>query len=73
MSKHLTPIQAIRKKCIRCSENHRKEIRHCLILDCPLYIYRMGTNPYRRGIGGYPSHKSVLESAEISKERVLNG
>lgn len=49
--KCLTPIKAIRAKCLECSNYQPKEVRECLITDCPLYRYRMGKNPNRVGIG----------------------
>lgn len=45
----LTPIKAIRAKCMDCSNNQFKEIRFCPIDDCPLYPYRMGRRPKRVG------------------------
>ena len=41
----LTPIKAIRKKCLDCSGDSSKEVNQCQILDCPLYLYRMGKRP----------------------------
>ncbi len=49
---NITPIKAIRKKCMECTDNSYVDIRYCQIEDCPLYKYRMGTNPNRKGIGG---------------------
>ncbi len=48
----LTPIKAIRAKCLECSNHQPKEVRYCSITDCPLYPYRFGKNPNRKGIGG---------------------
>ena len=48
----LTPIKAIREKCLDCSAGQPSEIRKCLIIDCPLFKYRFGKNPNRKGIGG---------------------
>ena len=48
---HLTPIKAIRAKCLECSGGQPSEVRECLITDCPLYPFRMGKNPNRKGIG----------------------
>ena len=47
----LTPIKAIRKSCINCAGS-MGEVRKCPATSCPLYPYRMGRNPNRRGIGG---------------------
>ncbi len=41
MSK-ITPLRAIRKNCLECSNNQAKEIRECVIKTCPLYDFRMG-------------------------------
>lgn len=51
MEKHLTPLKAIRKKCLECSSGSTQEIKNCLIPECPLYSYRLGKNPRRKGIG----------------------
>ena len=44
--KRLTPIKAIRAKCLECSCGNNAEVRECVIPDCPLYPYLMGKNPY---------------------------
>ena len=49
--KGIKQLREIRKKCIDCSAGSPKEIRTCLIVDCPLYPYRFGKNPKRKGIG----------------------
>ena len=41
----LTPIKAIRAKCIDCSCGDKKEVRLCPIENCPLWPYRMGKRP----------------------------
>lgn len=41
-----SPLKAIRKKCISCSETNN-EIKHCMITSCELFPFRMGKNPYR--------------------------
>lgn len=58
MSK-LTPVKSIRKYCFECKlkvignrKGVYKSVRLCPNIDCPLYPYRMGKNPNRRGIGG---------------------
>lgn len=40
----MTPIKAIRAKCIECCEN-ANEVRFCPVQDCPLYPFRFGKNP----------------------------
>lgn len=46
-----TPLNAIRSKCLDCSGYSKSEVKNCVILDCPLHPYRLGTNPNRKGIG----------------------
>lgn len=41
----LTPIRAIRAKCLDCSNGQFKEVRLCPIKNCPLYEYRNGHRP----------------------------
>ena len=48
--KYLTPLKAIRANCLACSGSS-KEVAICTVPDCPLYIYRFGKNPNRKGIG----------------------
>ena len=43
--KRLTPIKAIRAKCLDCSNGSPHEVTHCPIVRCPLYPYRLGKNP----------------------------
>jgi len=49
--KKLTPLRAIRAKCLDCSAGNPYEVRVCEMTDCPLYPYRFGHNPARKGIG----------------------
>ncbi len=49
--KKLTPSKAIRANCLACSNGQPKEVKLCVIPDCPLYSYRFGTNPNRKGVG----------------------
>lgn len=44
-NKILTPIKAIRAKCISCTNNQYVEIKECPITGCSLYPYRMGKRP----------------------------
>lgn len=41
----LTPMKAIRAKCLECSSGQFKEIRLCPVKTCPLYEYRNGHRP----------------------------
>lgn len=55
MSKVLTPVKAIRAKCLDCSCNQTKEVKECPVKNCSLYPYRLGKRP-----------KATLESETYS-------
>ena len=60
----LTPIKAIRAKCLDCTGNQMKEVRHCTCFTCPLWGYRMGVRP---------EHKRALEANEDARVEKLRG
>lgn len=41
----LTPMKAIRAKCLDCSCGSANEVKLCPITACPLFPYRFGKNP----------------------------
>ena len=41
----MTPIKAIRAKCLDCCCNNPNEVALCPCTDCSLYPYRFGKNP----------------------------
>ena len=44
-------LKGIRAKCLDCSGGMPSEVRDCLVRQCPLYPFRMGTNPWRAPAG----------------------
>ena len=46
----LTPMKAIRAKCIDCSGGSYKEVAQCLVTDCSLYLYRYGKRPTKEAL-----------------------
>lgn len=68
--KKLTPLKAIRLKCLDCSAGQPSEVRKCPMEDCPLFTYRFGHNPNRKGLGMGKSaleEKSQLELGKTEK------
>lgn len=45
--KHLTPIKAVRAKCLDCCCDNANEVKYCPSEQCALWQYRMGHNPYK--------------------------
>lgn len=43
--KKLTPMKAIREKCIDCCCGSTYEVKLCTATRCPLYAFRLGKNP----------------------------
>lgn len=41
----MTPMKAIRKKCLDCCAGQVAEVRRCTVENCPLFPYRMGHKP----------------------------
>lgn len=73
-----TPLKAIRAKCLDCTNNQNNEIRDCPIVQCPLYDFRMGHNPNRKGICGkgfaeLGKKGKDTEGEEIIDETELDG
>ncbi len=46
--KRMTPMQAIRAKCLDCSVYQPSEIRLCEAVDCSLWPFRAGQHPYTK-------------------------
>lgn len=55
-------LKIIRDKCLDCCCQLRSEVRNCIIPQCPLWPYRMGTNPFRIS-------KAVTEKQKIALEQ----
>ncbi len=49
--RQLTPLKAIRAKCLDCAGGSCTEVRLCPNEDCPLHFFRAGKNSNRAGIG----------------------
>ena len=73
MVKILTPVSAIRAQCLVCAKGKVRVVRKCEKQDCPLFHYRFGRNPARKGIGG-PRRAAVLsaEQKEALRAETIN-
>ena len=59
----MTPLRAIREKCLDCSCQQPTEVRDCPIISCALYPFRMGKNPNRAGIGNHKPKTDHLKNS----------
>lgn len=46
--KVMTPMKAIRAKCLDCCGGQYSEVKMCPCTNCPLYDFRLGKNPNRK-------------------------
>ena len=58
-----SPQKAIVNFCISCMGYHKAYVKECTALNCPLYDFRLGKNPYRK------SREYTEEEKEKLKER----
>jgi hypothetical protein len=65
----MTPMRAIRAKCLECCAGSWVEVKLCEIEGCSLHQYRFGHNPARKGCSSRTPHlndrfkrnKTILE------------
>lgn len=48
MKEYLTPMQAIRRKCLECCNGQKREIKECTVKTCPLYEFRISERHHRK-------------------------
>lgn len=48
-AKRLTPIKAIRAKCLDCCSGSFSEVKHCTVTGCALWLYHLGRRPVKGG------------------------
>lgn len=46
--KKISPMKAIRLKCLDCCCGSANEVKLCTVTRCPLYPFREGHNPYTK-------------------------
>lgn len=61
----LTPVKAIRAKCLQCSCDQPIEVRLCQVKTCALYPYRMGHRPKPDDL---PTETINAKNPEIQKD-----
>lgn len=45
LARAVTPLKAVRAKCVQCQGGMVKQIAQCPSTTCALHPFRMGTNP----------------------------
>ncbi len=68
--KTLSPLKAIRAKCLDCCCDQSKEVQLCPCDDCPLYPFRSGRDPARANrLTEEQRVKAAERLAEVRKRR----
>ena len=70
-----TPLKAIRAKCLDCCCGSAYEVKNCVIHDCELYPFRLGSNPFRtRSMTDEQKQAAAerLKSARMAKKSLTN-
>ena len=65
LTKPISPLKAIRAKCLDCSCNQINEIKLCSVTNCALYPFRFGNNPFRK-------HREYTEEEKKTMAARLN-
>lgn len=74
----MTPLKAIRMKCLDCCCGSSYEVKMCTATNCPLYVYRDGHNPKLKGKGNADNFRrnahtiSDSENETTTKDKSLN-
>jgi hypothetical protein len=73
-TKRMTPIQAIRAKCLDCMCGQTNEVKACPSSGCSLYPFRLGKNPHRTGREMTPEQRELARKvlAEAREKRGQN-
>ena len=63
----------LRQHCLACSSGSKAAVRRCVIIDCPLWPYRMGRNPHnpRRGRNPFVASTAPQGKAQVSDNQKL--
>ena len=70
----VSPLRALRLKCLDCCNDSAQEVRLCTAVDCPSWPFRMGRNPWaseaRREIGRSAARRLNAERAAPRPDRL---
>lgn len=69
--KKISPLKAIRLKCVDCCCGSSNEVKLCTATKCPLYPFREGVNPNRKPREFTEEQKAALVS-RLRKNNPIN-
>ena len=62
-------LKDIRAYCLWCCLNNVLEVKLCPTKSCPLWIYRLGKNPARKGMGRDKEAMQKMSYSRASNEK----
>ena len=68
--KRISPLKAIRLKCLECSCGSSNEVKLCPITKCALYPFRDGHNPFTKK--DYTPEEKAALAARLRKSSPTN-
>ena len=70
----VSPMQAIRRRCLDCSGHQLAEVKLCEAVTCPLWPFRAGRHPYtRKGLQQADSDPSHSGGSQVPASRSFSG
>jgi hypothetical protein len=72
--KPMSPVEAIRRKCLDCSGQQLAEVKLCEAVTCPLWPFRAGRHPYtRKGLLEANSEQRPSLGTPVTQNRSSSG
>jgi hypothetical protein len=69
----MSPLQALRARCLDCCGYQEKEVALCPAVECPSWPFRMGTDPWRKPASEARRKAARRTMARINARRNRNG
>ena len=70
----MSPMQAIRRKCLDCSAGQIAEVKLCAVMACPLWPFRAGRHPYtRKGLLEANSERCPSPGTPVAQDCASSG
>ena len=68
----MSPLKALRLRCIDCYGGCLKSVRCCTAMDCPSWPFRMGQSPWRKELSQERKEQLRRLGAETAATRITD-
>jgi hypothetical protein len=69
----MSPLQALRARCLDCCAQQSREVAVCTAVGCPSWPFRMGTDPWRKPASEARREAARRTMAELNARRNRGG